>query len=76
MSKVHTLKESVDPDLIEPRRLTNDCYIVVRKDNTVDVVRSQKMVDVFDFYHDRDIPLRNIFMSGGRLNPRLQSPQI
>jgi hypothetical protein len=69
------LHENVTLCDIDPGKLTTDCHIVTRKDGVVDIVRAYKMVDIFDFYYDRDIRLQSIKLSGGTRNPKLQSPE-
>jgi hypothetical protein len=70
------VKEGVDPRLISPKNLTNDCYFVCRADGTVDIARAGKMVEVFDTYHDLGIVLSRIAHAGGRLNSRFQEPNL
>ena len=74
MSKVKMVKEDVNLYDINPRKLTSDCMTVIRMDGVVDVVRSYKMVDVFDMYHDLGIKLKKIEICGGVLNPKNQEP--
>jgi hypothetical protein len=69
------LHENVTLCDIDPSKLTSDCHTVIRKDGIVDIVRSHKMADIFDFYHDRKIRLQRIELSGGTRNPKLQSPE-
>lgn len=59
---------------IDPKRLTTDCYTVIHKDGTVDVVKG-KMVSIFDQYHDAGIKLQKIEHSGGVRNPKNQEPE-
>jgi hypothetical protein len=70
------LKENVDPDDILPGNLTTDCYFVYQEGGQIDLVRSYKMVDIFDEYHDRGISLQRISISGGTRNPKVSDPQI
>lgn len=72
--KVTVVAENVKLYEIDPRKLTSDCMTVIRKDGVVDIVRSYKMVDIFDFYYDLEIELQKILLSGGVLNPKTQSP--
>jgi hypothetical protein len=70
------LKENVDPSDIFLGNLTTDCYFVYQADGQIDVVRAQKMADIFDVYHDRGITLRKISISGGTKNPRTSEPEV
>jgi hypothetical protein len=74
MSKVRVVKEDVNLYDIDPRKLTSDCMTVIRMDGIVDIVRSYKMVDVFDMYHDLGVRLKKIELCGGVLNPKNQKP--
>jgi len=74
MTKVRLVAEDVKLYNIDPRKLTSDCMTVIRMDGVVDVVRSYKMVDVFDMYHDLGIKLKKIELCGGVLNPKTQNP--
>jgi hypothetical protein len=74
MTKVRLVAEDVKLYNIDPRKLTSDCMTVIRMDGVVDVVRSYKMVDVFDMYHDLGIKLKKIELCGGVLNPKNQNP--
>jgi len=69
------LHENVTLCDIDPSKLTSDCHTVIRKDGVVDIVRAAKMVDIFDVYHDLGVRLQRIEVSGGRRNPKLQSPE-
>ena len=71
-----TLKESIDPNDFAPKDLTNDCYFVFREGGTVDLVSSQKRVDIFDIYWDLGVKLVEIRPAGGHLNPRIAEPRI
>lgn len=74
--KVTVVAENVKLYEVDPRKLTSDCMTVIRKDGIVDVVRSYKMVDIFDFYYDLGIELQKILLTGGVLNPKTQSPTM
>ena len=50
MAKITILKEDVDPKYIRGNTLTNDCKFVLRATGEVDLVRSYKAVDIFDYY--------------------------
>ena len=75
MGRCVILKEDVDPSDIKKGDLTTDCYFVHCKGGKVDVARGS-MVHIFDEYYDRGITLTQIEMSGGSLNPKLNSPKI
>ena len=75
MAKVTIIKEDIDPKLIKPNTLTNDCKFVLRATGEIDLVRSHKMVDVLDYYYDRFILLKRIWHAGGTRNPKFQEPE-
>jgi len=75
MSRCVILKEDVDPNGIKKSDLTTDCYFVHRAGGKVDIARGSA-VHIFDEYYDRGITLTQIEMSGGSLNPKLNSPKI
>ena len=56
--------------------LTTDCMFVYMDNGKVDVVRAQSMVKIFDEYHDNKKKIVKIDFSGGRLNPKNQSPKL
>ena len=74
--RVRVVAQGVNPRDIDPRKLTSDCMVVYREDNIVDIVRSYRRVDVFDFYYDMDVTLKRIELSGGVLNPKTNKPLI
>lgn len=75
MGRCVILKEDVDPSEISRGDLTTDCYFIHREGGKIDVARGSA-VHIFDDYHDRGIKLKAIEMSGGSLNPKLNSPKI
>lgn len=75
MGRCVIVKEDVDPSDISKGDLTTDCYFVHRKGGKVDIVRGSA-VHIFDDYYDRGITLTQLEMSGGSLNPKLNSPKI
>jgi hypothetical protein len=75
MSNIRVVAQDVQLWEIDPKKLTTDCYTVIRKDGIVDVVRAGKMVYVFDHYHDLGIRLQKIEHSWGRRNPKFQDPE-
>ena len=75
MKSVIVVAEDVKLYDVSPDKLTTDCHTVIRKDGVVDIVRAAKMVDIFDTYYDLGIRLQRIEVSGGRHNPKLQSPE-
>ena len=76
MKGVKILLEDTDPNALNKKKLTTDCYLVVRKTGEKDIVRAKKMVDVFDFYYDRCILLSKIDFAGGTRNPKFQEPEL
>lgn len=72
--KVKVVAQDIQLYEVNPSKLTSDCMVVIRMDGIVDIVRAYKMVDVFDFYYDLNVPLKKIQLSGGVLNPKTQSP--
>jgi hypothetical protein len=41
-----------------------------------DVARGHTMVDIFDLYHDDGKKVSRIWVLGGRLSPKLGTPEI
>jgi hypothetical protein len=76
LEKIRVIAQDVHLSDIEPKNLTNDCYVVVRKDGVIDVIKARRMVDIFDHYYDLGILLKSIDFSGGRRNPKLQEPEM
>jgi ribosomal protein L36 len=76
LEKIRVIAQDVLPSDIDPKKLTNDCYIVVRRDGVIDVIKARRMVDIFDHYYDLGILLKSIDFSGGRRNPKLQEPEV
>lgn len=76
MSKIKVVAENVNLYDIVPGNLTSDCHTVIRKDGSVDVVRAYKMADIFDSYYDLGVRIQKIKLSGGTLNPKLQSSEV
>lgn len=72
--KIKVVAQDVHLWEIDPKKLTTDCYTVIHKDGTVDVVRG-RMVGIFDQYHDAGIKLQKIQHSGGTRNPKFQEPE-
>jgi hypothetical protein len=75
MGRCVIVKEDVDLSDISKSDLTADCYFIHRTDGKVDVAKGSA-VHIFDDYYDRGITLTQIEMSGGSLNPKLNSPKI
>lgn len=75
-STAKLLKEDVNPKEISLSDLTTDCLFVHLADGTVDIVRSPQMVKAFDMYHDAGKKVVKIEVSGGRLNPKTQDPNV
>ena len=75
MGRFVILKEDVNPDELKSKDLTTDCYYIYRESGTVDLAKGT-MVHIFDDYYDRGITLTQIKLSGGSLNPKLNSPNI
>ena len=76
MSQIQVLKEDITISEINPSDLTTDCMFVYMRDGTIDVVRAQSMVKIFDEYHDNKKRVVKIDFSGGRLNPKTQTPRL
>lgn len=76
MTKVSVVVEDVDPREIPLSELTTDCHFVIREDGKTDIVKAYRKVDIFDTYYDIGIPLREIRISGGTLNPRSKTPKL
>ena len=76
MSKIQIIKEDVIVSDVNPADLTTDCMFVHLEDGKVDVVRAQANVKIFDEYHDAGKRITRIDFSGGRLNPKTQTPRL
>jgi hypothetical protein len=74
--EVAILKEDVIQKDILSKQMTTDCHFVHRENGTVDVVRGESMVKIFDHYHDKKIKITKIEVSGGQLNPKMQEPSL
>lgn len=70
------LREDVDLESLNRKRLTNDCKLVRRRDGSVDLVREYSSVRIFDFYWDRGIRISRIWHAGGSRNPKFESPEF
>lgn len=70
------LREDVDLESLDIKKLTNDCKLVRRRNGSVDLVREYSSVRVFDFYWDRGIKITKIWHAGGSRNPKFQSPEF
>ena len=79
-AKVNVVSEQVEIDLVDISKLTTDCHGVEYLSESglvfTDVVRSHTMVDIFDLYHDSKKTVKRIWVLGGKLNPKLSSPEI
>jgi hypothetical protein len=76
MDKIRVIAQDVNLRDFQPQNLTTDCFLVTRLDGVVDVIKSRKMVDIFDHYHDLGIRLKSIDFSGGGKNPKFQEPEM
>ncbi len=76
MSRIQILKEDVTVSDVNLADLTTDCMFVHLEDGKVDVVRAQAMVKIFDEYYDAGKRITRIDFSGGRLNPKTQTPRL
>ena len=76
MKDVVILKRDVIPSEISTKQLTTDCHYVTRVGGGVDVVRGVSKVKIFDHYHDNNIKIESIEVSGGQLNPKMQEPTL
>lgn len=72
---IRIVAQDVQLHEINPKKLTTDCYTVIREDGIIDVVRAGKRVEIFDHYYDLGIKLKNLNPSWGRRNPKLMDPE-
>ena len=70
------LREDLDLESLDTKKLTNDCKLVRRKDGSIDLVREYSSVRIFDFYWDLGIHISRIWHAGGSRNPKFQSPEF
>jgi len=76
MSRIQIIKEDVTVSDVNLADLTTDCMFVHLEDGKVDVVRAQANVKIFDEYYDAGKRITRIDFSGGRLNPKTQTPRL
>ena len=76
MSRIQIIKEDVTVSEVNLADLTTDCMFVHMDNGKIDVVRAQAMVKIFDEYHDAGKRITKIDFSGGRLNPKTQTPRL
>ena len=74
--EVKILKEDVIKSEVITKTITTDCHFVTREDGTVDVTRGESMVKIFDHYHDKQIKITSIEVSGGQRNPKMQESTL
>lgn len=70
------LREDVDLESLNTKKLTNDCKLVRRRNGSIDLVREYSSVRIFDFYWDRGIRISRIWHAGGTRNPKFESPEF
>lgn len=80
-AKVKIIGEMVEVRRLDLSKLTTDCHGVeyVSEESSVvhtDVARGHTMVDIFDLYHDDGKKVRRIWVLGGKLSPKLATPEI
>ena len=80
-AKVKIVGEMVEIPSLDLSKLTTDCHGVeyVSEENLTvytDVARGHTMVDIFDLYHDDGKKVSRIWVLGGRLSPKLGTPEI
>ncbi len=80
-AKVKIVGEMVEIPSLDLSKLTTDCHGVeyVSEENLTvctDVARGHTMVDIFDLYHDAGKKVKRIWVIGGRLSPKLGTPEI
>tara|TARA_Y100000389_G_scaffold204013_1_gene254519 strand:+ start:6028 stop:6291 length:264 start_codon:yes stop_codon:yes gene_type:complete len=80
-AKVKVIGEMVEIPRLDLSKLTTDCHGVeyISEESTVvytDVARGHTMVDIFDLYHDDGKKVRRIWVLGGKLSPKLGTPEI
>ena len=79
-AKVNILGEKIEIDKVDLSRLTTDCHGVeyMSETNMVfsDIARAHCMADIFDLYHDDNKKVNKIWVLGGKLNPKISSPEI
>ncbi len=76
MSRIQIIKEDVTISDVNLADLTTDCMFVHMENGKVDVVRAQANVKIFDEYYDAGKKITRIDFSGGRLNPKTQTPRL
>jgi hypothetical protein len=80
-AKVKIVGVMVEIPSLDLSKLTTDCHGVeyVSEENLTvctDVARGHTMVDIFDLYHDAGKKVKRIWVIGGRLSPKLGTPEI
>ena len=76
MSRIQIIKEDVTVSEVNLADLTTDCMFVHMENGKVDIVRAQANVKIFDEYYDAGKKITRIDFSGGRLNPKTQTPRL
>jgi hypothetical protein len=61
---VITVQEDADISCIDLSEMATDCHFVHRKGGAVDILRANRMVDIFDLYYDLSIPITKIEVAG------------
>ena len=79
-SKIKIIGEDVDFSQVDPKYLTNDCYVIHYSEEEggrmiSDIVKG-KRVDIFDEYYDLGMKIKRIDLAGGRRNPKNSESEV
>lgn len=79
-NKIRVVGENLDISQIDVKYLTNDCYGITYSEEEgggliTDIVKGRR-VDIFDAYYDLGMKIKQIFLIGGRRNPKILDPEI
>lgn len=79
-SKIKIIGEDVDFSQVDPKYLTNDCYVIYYSEEEggrmiSDIVKG-KRVDIFDEYYDLGMKIKRIDLAGGRRNPKNSESEV
>ena len=79
-SKIKVIGEDVDFPQVDPKYLTNDCYVIYYSEEEgdrviTDIVKGRK-VDIFDEYYDLGVKIYRINLAGGYRNPKNSQSEI
>lgn len=80
MSRFEIIKERTVKNSHKVTELTSDCWYVIyindKDEILTDLVKSSTMSEVFDYYYDKGVTVKEIVLARGHLNPKMHKPKI